>query len=168
MVVFICPVRPCQQRFKRHAKLAEHWRRVHVKTVKLQSCVWCSKTFRTVNKAVAHIRQTGKQHWVKEISVTNREFIDPNEIKFEDFKTEKSPREIAADERRAKANVPEAAVLYGRSGNAVNRDEEVVMLEDGRFMRQRKVSERKKHLLSPFEPVVLDYVDEYMEGDVSE
>ena len=117
---------------------------------------------------MAHIRQTGKQHWIKEISVTNREFIDPKEIKFEDFKTEKSPREIAADERRAKANVPEAAVLYGHSGNAVNRDEEVVMLEDGRFMRQRKVSERKKHLLSPFEPVVLDYVDEYMEGDVSE
>ena len=134
--------------------------------VKQQSCVWCSKTFRTVNKAVAHIRQTGKQQWVKEISV-NREFIDPNEIKFEDFKTEKSPREMAADERRAKANVPEAAVMYGQSGNAVNRDKEVLILEDGRFMR-RKVSEQKKHLLSPFEPVVLNYVDEYIDGDVSE
>ena len=88
---------------------------------------------------------------------------DPNEIKFEDFKIEKSPRGIAAEERRA--NVPVAAVLYGRSGNAVNRDEEVVMLEDG---RQRKVSERKKNLLSPFEPVVLGYVDEYIDGDVSE
>ena len=35
-------------------------------------------------------------------------------------------------------------------------------------MRQRKVSEQKKHLLSPFEPVVLNYVDEYIDGDVSE
>ena len=120
----------------------------------------------SIIKVMAHIRQTGKQHWVKEISVTNREFIDPNEIKFEDFKTEKLPQETAADELQAKANVPEAPVLYGRSGNAVNRDEEVVMLEEGRFMRQRKVSERKKHLFSPFEPVVLDYVDEYMDGDV--
>ena len=66
-----------------------------------------------------------------------------------------------------KANVPEAAVMYGQSGNAVNRVEEVLILEDGRFMRQRKVSEQKKHLLSPFEPVVLNYVDEYIVSDVS-
>ena len=29
----------------------------------------------------------------------------------------------------------------------MNRDEEVVMLEDGSFMQQRKVYERKQHLL---------------------
>ena len=74
--------------------MAEHWRREHVKMVKQQSCVWCSKTFRTVNKAVAHIRQTGKQQWVKEISV-NREFIDPNEIKFEDFKTKVASKDCS-------------------------------------------------------------------------
>ena len=41
---------------------------------------------------------------------------------------QKSPRKIAADERWAKANVPEAAVMYGQSGNAVNRVEEVLIL----------------------------------------
>lgn len=71
-----------------------------------------------------HIRRIGKRHWVKEISVTNREFFYPKEIKFEDFETKKLPQGIAA--------------------------EEVVMLEDGRFMRQRKMSEHRKHLLSPF------------------
>ena len=161
MVVFICPVRACGQRFKGHARLAEHLRRVHVQMSKLQSCVHCKHTFRTVNKAASHIRQSEKEHWLKEISFTNRQFIDPGSIKFQDFKTEKTPREIAAEERRAKANVPEAEVLYGRSGITVNRDEEVVMLQDGRFMRQRKVSERKRHLLlSPVKTVVLDYFDE--------
>ena len=169
MVVFVCPLRACGQQFKRYAKLAEHWRRVHIQTVKLQRCVHCQQTFRTANKAASHIRQSGKQRWLKAISVTNRQFIDPGSIKFQDFKTEKTPREIAAEERRAKANVPQAEVLYGRSGIAVNRDEEAVMLQYGQFMRQRKVSERKRHLLlSPAEPAVLDYFDEYMSGDMSE
>ena len=82
MVVFMCPVRACGQRFKGHAKLAEHWRRVHVQMVKLQSCVHCKQTFGTVNKAASHIRQSGKQHWLKEISVTHRQFIDLGSIKF--------------------------------------------------------------------------------------
>ena len=163
MVVFICPVTTCNLRFKQHAKLADHWRRIHVKTVKLQSCVGCRQTFRTINKAVAHIKKSGKEHWVKEICVTNRNFLDPVDINFEDFKTEKTPREIAAEERRAKALafVPETAILYGRSGNAINRDEEVV-LRDGHFVRQRKVSERKNYLLPPQEPEILDYNDDYL------
>ena len=39
----------------------------------------------------------------------------------------------------------------------MNRDEEVVMLEDGRFMRQRKVYERKQ---PPAEPTILDFNDD--------
>ena len=69
MVVFICPVRACGQRFRGHAKLAEHLRRIHVQMVKLQSSVHCKQTFRMVNKAASHIRQSGKRHWLKEISV---------------------------------------------------------------------------------------------------
>ena len=67
------------------------------------------------------------------------------------------PREVAAEEeRKRKAITPEAEVLYHSAGDSVNRDEEVVMLEDGRFMRQHKVFERKGHLLlSPAEPTIL-------------
>ena len=73
---------------------------------------------------------------------------------------ELSPREVAAEERRRKAVNHGAEVLYHSSGDSVNRDEEVVMLEDGRFTRQGKVSERKRHLLlSPAKPTILDYND---------
>ena len=86
--------------------------------------------------------------------------MDPFQARFNQHTKELTPREVAAEERR-KAITPGAEVLYYSSGVSVNRDEEVVMLEDGRFMRQRKVSERKRHLLlSPAEPTILDYNDD--------
>ena len=87
--------------------------------------------------------------------------MDPGQTKFNEHTKELSPREVAAEERRLKAVTPGAEVLYHSTGDSVNRDEEVIMLEDGRFMRQRKVSERKRHLLlSPAEPTILDYNDD--------
>ena len=93
--------------------------------------------------------------------VRNKNFIDPFQARFNQHTKELTPREVAAEERRRKAITPGAEVLYYSSGVSVNRNEEVVMLEDGRFMRQRKVSERKRHLLlSPAEPTILDYNDD--------
>ena len=94
----------------------------------LRTCVGCRQTFRTKNKAVTHIETSGQEHWIKEIRVTNHNFLDLVNVKFEDFKTEKTTREIVAEERRAKALafVPKTAILYSRSSNAMNRDEEVI------------------------------------------
>ena len=86
--------------------------------------------------------------------------MDTGQARFDQHTKELSPREVAAEERKRKAITPGAEVLYHSSGDSLNRDEEVIMLVDGRFMRQWKVSERKRHLLSPAEPTILDYNDD--------
>ena len=87
--------------------------------------------------------------------------MDTGQARFDQHTRELSPREVAAEERRRKAVTPGAEVLYHSSGDSVNWDEKVIMLEDGRFMGQWKVSERKRHLLlSPAEPTILDYNDD--------
>ena len=68
--------------------------------------------------------------------------MDPGQTRFNEHTKELSPREEAAEERRLKAVTPGAEVLYHSTGDPVNRDEEVVMLEDGCFMGHWKVSEK--------------------------
>ena len=161
MVLFVCPVVACPLKLKGHKKLSEHWRKTHERHITLYTCTKCKKTFSLSTKAAAHLRQAGSQHWSREIQVTNRNYMDPGRTRFNEHTKELSPREVAAQERRLKAVTPGAEVLYHSTGDSVNRDEEVIMLEDGRFMRQRKVSERKRHLLlSPAEPTILDYNDD--------
>lgn len=162
MVCFVCPVRGCESRYSGFRKMVEHWRLRHERTVKLHSCVHCKKTFRTRNLGKAHTYRLGNQHWVQEIRVSNMDFVNPGTVTLANIIRELSPREKAAEERRANAIVPGAELLVGRSGNSVNRDEEVVMEVDGTMIRQRKLSANaKKRLCSPAEPVVLDYFDEF-------
>ena len=68
--------------------------------------------------------------------------MDPGQARFDQHTKELSPREVAAEERKRKAITGGAEVLYHSSGDSVNRDEEVIMLEIGCFMLQWKVSER--------------------------
>ena len=145
MALFVYSV-PAFRLFKGSKKLLEHWRKIHERLTKLYTCTNCKKTFSSSSKAAAQLCQAGSQHWRKEIEVRNKNFMDPFQARFNQHTKELTPREVAAEERR-KAITPGAEVLYYSSGVSANRDEEVVMLEDGRFMRQRKVSERKRHLL---------------------
>ena len=66
--------------------------------------------------------------------------------------------------RRIKLVIREAEVLCYISQDSMNRDEEGVILEDGRFIRQRKVrARRQNHLCLPKEPTIPDYNDDYSE-----
>ena len=147
MVLFICPVPACRLKLKGSKKLSEYWQKMHKRLLTLYTCTKCKKTFST---SKAHLRQVGSQHWSREINVTNRNFMDPGQSRlcYQPNK-ELSPREVAAEERRMTFVVPGAEVLYHSSGDSVNRDEEVIMFEDGCFMREQKVWDRKRHLLSP-------------------
>ena len=150
MVLFICPVPACRLKFKGSKKLSENWRKMHERLLKLYTCTKCKKTFSLSSKATAHLRQVGSQHWSREIKVTNRNFMDPGQSRLcYQHTKELSPREVAAEERKMTFVVPGAEVLYHSSGDSVNRDEEVVMFEDGCSMRERKVWGRKRHLWSP-------------------
>ena len=75
--------------------------------------------------------------------------MDPGQSGFNQHTKELSPREVAAEEKKRKAITPGVEVLYHSSGDSVNRDEEVVMFEDGCFMREWILWDRKRHLLSP-------------------
>ena len=139
MVLYVCPVVACPLKLNGYKKFLEHWRKMHERHITLYTCTRCKKTFSLSTKAAAHIRQAGSQHWSREIGVTNRNFMDPGQTRFNEHTKELSPREVAAEERRLKAIAPGAEVLYHSKGDSVKRDEEVIMLKDGRFMRQRKV-----------------------------
>ena len=66
--------------------------------------------------------------------------------------------------RRIKLVIREAEVLCYISQDSINRDEEGVILEDGRFIRQRKVwARRQNHLCLPKEPTIPDHNDHYSE-----
>ena len=55
--------------------------------------------------------------------MSNRNFIDHRQSRFNQLTKELSPREVAAEEKRKKAVVPGTEVFYHSSGELVNRDE---------------------------------------------
>lgn len=166
MVLFNCAVVSCSFSSGKFMKLVEHWRLIHEPQVTLYSCLSCSKSFKTRAKGNQHLRQAGSSHWSEPIKVTNRNYVDPKGATLSDAKQDTSRREgekeaakrLAAEERRRRAYVPEAEVLYGRSATNVTRDEVVEMNKGGtNILKQRK----RKSLLTPRETEVLDYVDDY-------
>ena len=60
--------------------------------------------------------------------------MDPGQSRFKQHTKELSPKEVAAEERKRKAITPGVEGLYHSSRDSVNRDKEVIMLEDGRYM----------------------------------